>query len=100
MGFWWAQHYFQRIAWRHMTPPGHAAEREPALRKRLGRYRAEHFDPVGWQAHRMAQLCFWAAPLWWLGLGLVLAVKISPPKTRPTTPITVLLVVAIWAMFR
>lgn len=83
MGFWWGQHHFQQIAWRHMTPTGEAAEREPSLRKRLGRYRPEHFDPTGWQAHRIAQLCFWAVPLWWLGLGLVLAPALGlfgPPQ--------------------
>jgi len=83
MGFWWARHYFQQIAWRHMTPTGEAAEQEPSLWRRLRRYRPEHFDPTGWQAHRMAQLCFWAAPLWWLGLGLVIAPALGlfgPPQ--------------------
>lgn len=80
---WWAQRYYQRIAWRHMTAAGAAAERDPFWRGLLGRYRPEHFDLIGWQAHRLAQLCFWAAPLWWLVLGLVIAPALGLFGPRP-----------------
>ena len=73
LGFWILQHHFQRIAWQHMTAAGKAAEQAASIFKLLGRYRPEHFTAVGWQAHRLAQMCFWAAPLWWIILGLVIA---------------------------
>ena len=71
LALWWANHRFERIAWRHLTPQGEQAESHPSLRKGVRAYKREYFDAIGWKAYRRGQLFFWLVPAWWIALWYI-----------------------------